>query len=308
MGGGGAMRSAMKAATVGAINGKLRPPSTLPLSDHSVSALSRNPSRDPSRSVSTGIASATAIDDATAPVTGKSERWEFEDWEFAEEGLNLGPDSPRKMSRVVFGGVPTMEEAEEAASDLKGILETEYFPSTTRGCQNADIKDVQTYSSISNPAIQAFKLLKENAEAQNIVSSLACDEKIWHCVMSNERVLEFIKSQATDNVASLLEEELKPENDPKPAEDNFDNRPDWKDSDGGTESGFAKLMLRLKMTVNKIVGRFSELIQNFFAVPTADDSADAKVGGPNTANEISIGNSIMALAVMVIVVLVMKRA
>ncbi|KAK9089584.1 hypothetical protein Scep_028666 [Stephania cephalantha] len=199
-----------------------------------------------------------------------------------------------------------MEEAEEATSDLKGILETEYFHSTTGGCKNAAIKDVQTYPSISNPAIQAFKLLKENAEAQNIVSSLACDKNIWHCVMSNERVLEFIKSQATNNVASLLEEELKPENDPKPAENNFDNRPDGKD-DGGTENVFAKLMLRLKMTVHKIVGSFSELIQNFFGVPAADDSADPKIGGPNTAAERAIGNSIMALAVMVIVVLVVKR-
>ncbi|RCV46058.1 hypothetical protein SETIT_9G502000v2 [Setaria italica] len=42
--------------------------------------------------------------------------------------------------------------------------------------------------------VQAFTLLHENPEAQDVVASLASDKNVWDAVMKNEKVLKFYKT------------------------------------------------------------------------------------------------------------------
>uniref|UniRef100_K4AD40 Uncharacterized protein n=1 Tax=Setaria italica TaxID=4555 RepID=K4AD40_SETIT len=50
--------------------------------------------------------------------------------------------------------------------------------------------------------VQAFTLLHENPEAQDVVASLASDKNVWDAVMKNEKVLKFYKTyESTSSVS-----------------------------------------------------------------------------------------------------------
>ncbi|KAI3986551.1 hypothetical protein MKX01_030733 [Papaver californicum] len=106
----------------------------------------------------------------------KRPSWEIDDWDFAdqeEEVEVLLSDSIQNMpSRVIIGGVPSLEEAEEATSDLKVALddmtssfdyeEYESEASETKSCVNTVCEAPNTIPSESGPFFQAFSLLKES--------------------------------------------------------------------------------------------------------------------------------------------------
>ena len=115
MGGGVAMRAAAKVAGMGVLNTGLRG------SEHPVAAAARQVTRTV----------ASASDDLKLTVGGVSDNnsvvekvvaYDDEDWEFADvvDDLFVGD---HQLSRLVFGGVPSMQEAKEAACDLNHALE-----------------------------------------------------------------------------------------------------------------------------------------------------------------------------------------
>ena len=49
--------------------------------------------------------------------------WEFDDWEFANFENDMGMDSVGFKPRIVFGAVPSFEEAKEATTEVKEALD-----------------------------------------------------------------------------------------------------------------------------------------------------------------------------------------
>lgn len=117
MGGGGAMRTAAKIAGIGVGRTGFRGAPAAHPAEQSV----RNASRPASAMVSSQGAKPAEMAPlhATAP-------YELDDWEFADAGdLVMAAGEP--MPRMVFGGVPTLEEAKEATSELKEAIDKYIF-------------------------------------------------------------------------------------------------------------------------------------------------------------------------------------
>ena len=116
MGGGGAVRAAAKVAGVGVgvVSHGLRGMPSVPPSEQSV----RNASRPVSAILSAKSASGDAAAPIQMPVPAAWDDWEFTD---GEEALVMEAGEP--MPRLVFGGVPSFEEAKEATTELKDALD-----------------------------------------------------------------------------------------------------------------------------------------------------------------------------------------
>lgn len=112
------MRTAAKVAGVGVVNAAgLRGASGMHTVEQPMGAAARKAAVAPMSSV---IVS-SKVGDAAVAVPRAS--WELDDWEFAgfEEEVTVGAGEP--LSRVVFGGVPSLQEAKEATAELKDALD-----------------------------------------------------------------------------------------------------------------------------------------------------------------------------------------
>lgn len=114
MGGGGVMRAAAKVAGVGVVSHGLRGMPSVPSSEQSV--------RNASRPVSTILSAKSASGDAAAPIQMPVPA-AWDDWEFADGEEALVMEAGEPMPRLVFGGVPSFEEAKEATTELKDALD-----------------------------------------------------------------------------------------------------------------------------------------------------------------------------------------
>ncbi|KAK8973515.1 hypothetical protein V6N11_030705 [Hibiscus sabdariffa] len=221
---GGVMRAVGKVSGVGIANATLRggfhvsPPS----SEHSVmrvAAATRSVSSSP---IAVSIEGASSVADSTALGNQKS-YWEMlDDWEFAggvEEEVASEVSAPatgrgEPIARVLFGGVPSLEETQEATADLKDALDKVYLSSPNYGgagqepvvsllSSSEETKDRVSYNvgaiSVPQPAIHAFKLLNENPAVQSVVASIAADPNVWNAVLTNSAYMDFIKSQPTND-------------------------------------------------------------------------------------------------------------
>ncbi|KAJ9671935.1 hypothetical protein PVL29_025539 [Vitis rotundifolia] len=207
--GGGVMRTAAKVAGVGVVNAGLRgAPAVQPVEQPMAAA-----ARKATVPVSSVVSSAKLGD---APVAVQRPSWELDDWEFASvvEEINVGTGEP--LPRVVFGGVPTLQEAKEATSELKDALDQLYLsPSRSIGSgvqqlgllqiANSDHLETKacvataenTVATVPAHAIQAFAFLKDSPAAQNVVASIASDPNVWSAVMQNEALVDFLQAQKT---------------------------------------------------------------------------------------------------------------
>lgn len=120
MGGGEFVRAAAKIAGAGAVNAGVRGASTAPQFGQLL--------RGVSRPASVFVASSSPVPPAKAAAGSEVEAvqkpaWEIDDWEFAnwEDGLAVEAAGPKP--RIVFGAVPSFEEAKEATTDLKEALD-----------------------------------------------------------------------------------------------------------------------------------------------------------------------------------------
>ncbi|KAL8098548.1 uncharacterized protein LOC141686660 [Apium graveolens] len=231
----------------------------------------------------------------------------FEDWEVAGEVASRG----EPLARVVFGGAPTLEEAQDATFQLRTALDQVYLSkeSSEGSCESyrgheklamsdsghSEGKACITKASVPNHAIQAFRLLKESAAAQT-VASIASDPNVWTAVMENEALLEYFQSQDTGMNSNLNESPVDAEilgyQSHKFSDDEaFDEKEPKK--------GFNSFLKDIKSRVEDMLNSCSSFFQNLFTGPAAADGS-AKV-------DKTMGASIMVLVVMVIMVVVLKR-
>ncbi|XP_073008521.1 uncharacterized protein [Typha latifolia] len=317
--GGGAMRTVAKAASIGGYR------SGVAFASNAAAAVSRRSSRP---------ATATIPAATTAPVegggssisllSGKKSRneatvvppasqcpsWEVDDWEFAgwEEEEEGSFDLMTSAPRLVFGPVPTLEEAKEATSDLKDALDKVYFsepvdevPGKHGEGQNT-LESASVISVMPRHVVQAFSLLQGSSEAQNVVASLASDKNVWDAVMQNEKVIEFYRNHQSnavliESVSESALSEGSAENSDDPSADTF------------RSSSFKNFVDNIQKKVMEMVGNLSSFLQDFFGTSGEAHSTNSK-SDSSTSNsyvDVALGTSFIGLAIAVIMVVLVKR-
>ncbi|KAJ6753647.1 hypothetical protein OIU79_026476 [Salix purpurea] len=329
MGGGGAMRAAAKVAGIGVVNSGIRggiscvPPSA----EHSV--------RNASRPVSAIISSTTGGGEVAATVQRPS--WELDEWEFAggvEEEMVVHSAEP--VARVVFGGAPpSLQEAEAATFELKDALQKVYLSSPNSGTGNSDggsqlsglplrrnSESLETKGCIScDPtgapvpkyAMQAFSLLSESPKIQTVVAALASDPNVWNAVWENEALQDLLQSQNStkESAADTRSSEAKEFVGDTYFQDAVSSKKfiELSDDDSEAESSQTELMdviNTVKLTVIDMVTNVSAYFQKIFSFSSAEHTPANESAGAATIEK-TIGGSLMALAVMVIMVVVLRR-
>ncbi|TVU48045.1 hypothetical protein EJB05_07667 [Eragrostis curvula] len=136
----------------------------------------------------------------------------------------------------VFGPVPTHEEAMAATLDLKDAFEIAKADPTHKKAapvsalpevvhsetpldvfhseaskQEDSYENLLATSGAPGRVVQAFTMLHQSPEAQDVVASLASDKNVWDAVMKNEKVMKFYKRLETklsdcSSVASSVSE------------------------------------------------------------------------------------------------------
>lgn len=101
----------------GVVQGGIRGSAVLPPVEQSV--------RNVSVPVSASISSSQSVKAAADVVSVHRPAWEIDDWEFA--GFEDEPVMAAPMPRIVFGGVPSFQEAKEATAELKDALDQYVF-------------------------------------------------------------------------------------------------------------------------------------------------------------------------------------
>ncbi|KAL5548190.1 hypothetical protein UlMin_003421 [Ulmus minor] len=308
MGGGGAMRAVSKVAGIGTvINGGLRGAPAVPPVEQSV--------RNSSIPVTTILSSSSNGVRAAAADQTQRQVCELEDWEFAggEEELEMVAGEP--MPRVVFGGVPSFQEAKEATVELKDALDKVYLASPKSSASGDLVADDQVSSlpliskpdseaslvvettessSIPNNALKAFKLLSGSPAVQDVVASITSDPNVWSAVSKNSALNDFIES---NRMIALFQGPMSPEK--------------VEASSAGSQSGdsgnwFSDVMKSIKVTAVDLVNNCSSFLDNIFG-----QSSDVKGDGKASSMDMmtfGAASSFMGLAVLVAMVVLLKRA
>lgn len=307
------MRTAAKVAGIGSVmQGGIRGSPAVPSSGKSM--------RTASIPVAAGV-SAQSLKGSDAGVIEK-QRVEatvddFVDWQVVggEDELVMSAGEP--MPRVVFGAAPSFKEAKEATAELKDALDKAYLssPKITELEEPTAADKVSGQSLFSNPgaetesvlvtrtsvpqhAYKAFELLSRSPEAQNVVASIASDPNVWNAMIENSAVKQFMESQKNlnqDPYDSASDSEVFNPVSSKEVKEEFDSSQSF-----DLEHLFNGFVDKVKLTVNTIVSNLSTYIQNIFE-PPADDNGDN--GSPRTV----IASGFMGLAIMVVMVVLLKR-
>ncbi|KAK9268636.1 hypothetical protein L1049_000393 [Liquidambar formosana] len=339
MGGGGIMRAAGKVAGIGVINGGLRGVPAVSPAEHPVSAAARKASRPVSALASSSKEGQAG--EVVAPVQRPS--WEIDEWEFAGGEEELVLDSGESMARVVFGGVPTLEEAKSATSELKDALEKVYLKSPNSTgfggsfivhqelgmplLSNSEYSETKACiasettvtPSVPKHALQAFRLLNESPKTQAVVASIASDERVWEAVLKNKEFQELLHSQNTTGASfpgmdlsvnnSVADDgEFQDQESPKYIKESSVGSENQSENSG---TGVMGILENIKLTVVDMVSNLSGYIHNIFGGPAAENTtanADADASEGPTFVERTIGASLMGLGMLVIMVVVLKRA
>ncbi|KAF8026068.1 hypothetical protein BT93_F2781 [Corymbia citriodora subsp. variegata] len=317
MGGGAAMRSA--AAKVAGIGGVLRGAPASPAAPQSLRSTSR-PGRMPA------IVSAKGNEIAAGDfpqAAAQKLAWEVDDWDFA--GFEEEPVG-EPMARVVFGGVPSYEEAKAATAELKDAIDKVYLSSPNiTGCEYQHPADqasglpllansVETQSSVISEAlatcpvpkhaVQAFKLLSQNPAAQTVVASIASDQNVWDAFMNNEALKDFLQSQNSRIQFPTMVPKVEESADDALSDDWKSPRTDEEITEGGRENGFMTILENIKLTVEEMVSNISSFLANIFGAPSAEKASsdnDGGIAGP------ALGASFMGLALLAIIVVLIRR-
>ncbi|CAL5402877.1 unnamed protein product [Camellia sinensis] len=328
MGGGGAMKAAAKVAGITVVNGGLRGvPSVSPVEHQVASATHRA-----SRPVSSIVASTEEVNRSVLtaaqnnPIDAASQRpcWELDDWEFADGVAETIVNSGEPMPRLVFGGVPTLEEAKEATSELKEALDKWYIcphlilmvldmslichcfrtPNTRRLKLALPVRP--QHCRCQKNALKAFRLLNENPVAQSVVVSIASDPNVWHAVLQNEALVDFLQSHKSSPVMEeyVADAKFMDNQSAKSVDDSSDS---GQFADSG--NGFMGFVQGIKTTVVEMMSSLSDYFQNLFGGPTPEKVSTEADGSARTSfvDGGVVGASLIGLAVMVMMVVVLKR-
>ncbi|KAF9608055.1 hypothetical protein IFM89_005205 [Coptis chinensis] len=303
------MRAATKVASFGLNNGIRNITSSLPLQEQSIPPTARKASRPIVSSSTDGKPSVLVSEGSSSFSAAKPSCWD--DWEFTEDDV-LRSDVINPKPRVVFGNVPTFQEAKEATSDLKEALEKEYFSSSGYSETKVCVTSESAISSVPKPVFHAFSLLKESPEAQGVVASLASDKNVWDAVMQNEKVMEYINSHQTSTSSDTATEV----NQTFPVNEFYNNLKSSEclndDSTGkqseGSGNAFLDFLEKVKITVTDMVSSLSGFLQSIFR-GSADENISVDSNGNASAIHVdkTMGASFMALSVLAIMVVVLKR-
>ncbi|KAF9672921.1 hypothetical protein SADUNF_Sadunf11G0094600 [Salix dunnii] len=315
MGGGGVMRAAAKVAGIGVAKaGISRGISGVP---PPVEQSMRNASSQVSAIKSSKASRGDEV------VTGmQMPAWEVDEWELAG-GVE------EEMVRVVFWGAPpSLQEAKAATCELKDALRKVYpnlgtgsslegsqlsglFLTTnsdsleTKGCISCDPIQVPE----PNHAMQAFQLLDENPKIQDTVASIASDPKVWNAVWENKDLQDLLHSQNTTK-ESVEDKESVGDTDSQDAvsSEKLKELSDDESETGNSQTGLMNFINNVKLTVVEMVKNVSAYFQKIYGSPSAEHdpaAGDENAGLPTT--EKTLVASLMGLAVMVIIVVVLKR-
>uniref|UniRef100_A0A6V7QU67 Uncharacterized protein n=1 Tax=Ananas comosus var. bracteatus TaxID=296719 RepID=A0A6V7QU67_ANACO len=224
------------------------------------------------------------------------ERLGFGGWAVEEE-TNPAP-------RLVFGPVPTLDEAKEATSDLTDAIEKVYFSGTAAeisgkdGQGNSSPEVDSIIPSMPRHVVQAFSLLHGSPEAQSVVASLASDKNVWDAVMKNEKVVQFYRNHQSTLTESAAENAF-PATSPE--------KIDFGSEDTSEGSGFAEFFNGIRIKVVEMVSNISNFIQDLFGASSEATHSKAENSNSDSYVNAALGGSFIALAIGVILVVLVKR-
>ncbi|KAG6516755.1 hypothetical protein ZIOFF_027229 [Zingiber officinale] len=249
-----------------------------------------------------------------SPVSAVQKPW----WEEEQEVVPLESLDP--APRLVFGPVPTLEEAKEATSDLVDtlkdqatIIEASFIPLISDTNCRMYPSLILSHSSTEVPhasfmfeapvvvpstprhVAQAFALLQGNPQVQSVVASIAADKNVWAAVMNNPDVTEFYethKSIVYPPESSCFVTEV-----PMADEDHKSST-----TKPTKISQFMNLIHRAKDKMVEVVINISTFMQDFLDPKKAGNEQDKSFFNS------SFGSSLMALAIATILVILFKRA
>lgn len=300
--GGGVIRTAAKAAVSGSFRSSLVDEAGRRAARQQVSSFVPAVQSEfvaPTLSAGYGRTEASAV-----VVAAHRPHLEFDDWVLTG-GIEESFESAGIAPRLVFGPVPTLEEAMEATTDLKDALEKVYFTpqhtaESNEVCQATSHGECSTISSAPKHVTQMFYLLQENSEAQDVVASLASDENVWNAVMKNEKVVQFCKKSSPEFVEIFKEpgEFVAESHTP----DVFSSTMDVKETSEGS------LLNKIKVKVSQMVNNISDFIKDSFGISTGESSSSNKKStSENTSSTFGAAASFLGLAVAAILVILLKR-
>ncbi|XP_048441613.1 uncharacterized protein LOC125478014 [Pyrus x bretschneideri] len=312
MGGGGVMRSVAKVAGIGGVvhGGKLRVAPGVPLpTGHSVRKASI-PVAATLTAQNYGGGEVAAIEKPALDAVD-----DFVDWQVVGAGKDdLVMSGGEPMPTVVFDAAPSFKEAKEATAELKDAIDKVYLsspkstdlgePSAAAGAaglpliKNPEPEEMGslllTRTSVPKHALQAFEMLSRSSEVQNVLASITSDPNVWNAMKQNSAVKQFMANKNCNLNTEEYAADTYPAS-PKKLEDESEKSNSLEDMLGG-------FVQKIKLTVDKWVNDLSSFIQNIFEPPAAETEA----GGGNTGAVVA--SAFMGLAVMVVMVVLTKRA
>ncbi|XP_037419878.1 uncharacterized protein LOC119284817 [Triticum dicoccoides] len=234
--------------------------------------------------------------------------------------------------REVFGPVPSHEEAMAATLDLRDAFEiakidshggrldiskthishdglddpTKVAQETFQDHLHSEAsKHEEKHDSLSVASgssarvIEAFTMLHESPEAQDVVASLASDKNVWEAVMKNKKLVEFYKTNLSESSSVTDEAE---QSDAESSQ-----------SSNGVVSpadAFSDYIQMMKAFVSEIVTNLSSIMQDLVATSDEGQSKGRlKTLIINSKKDFTNGpSSFVLLAIASILVVLLKRA
>ncbi|VAH87857.1 unnamed protein product [Triticum turgidum subsp. durum] len=206
--------------------------------------------------------------------------------------------------REVFGPVPSHEEAMAATLDLRDATkvaqETFQDHLHSEASKHEEKHDSLSVASGSSArVIEAFTMLHESPEAQDVVASLASDKNVWEAVMKNKKLVEFYKTNLSESSSVTDEAE---QSDAESSQ-----------SSNGVVSpadAFSDYIQMMKAFVSEMVTNLSSIMQDLVATSDEGQSKGRlKTLIINSKKDFTNGpSSFVLLAIASILVVLLKRA
>ncbi|KGN56181.1 uncharacterized protein LOC101211780 [Cucumis sativus] len=284
------------------------------------------------------------LSNSTRPVSALSLNPLFTD----ETELVMEAGEP--VPRLVFDRFINLEESKESTADLKEALDAMYleseFPFSSEISLPLNSEIVHNRPGVKH-VHQAFHLLCNFPEVQNVVASAAADLKVQEAVFENPDVKKFIQSFQTssdtdededeENVSQVEESkasEIKMTRNPKDfvvkmvknvlshfphlfgssvveGSSGSDDKENSTMKGGKFGSGFVQKLRNLKSSVVEMATNIPNYLPNFYgSSSSASESvsgSDHKENSQSSVPGMGTGTSITGLAIMVIMIAVFKR-
>nr|XP_034922489.1 pyruvate kinase-like isoform X6 [Populus alba] len=208
---------------------------------------------------------------------------------------------PAVVTLVVDSMTENLRPPRAEATDVANAILDE----TLRG-----LYPVETFSTVGRICAEAFSLLNESPRIQTMVAALASDPNVWNAVWENKALQELLQSQNA-NKEYVADNESVGDTDSQDAAVSSKKLTELSDDEnetGNSQTGLMDVINNVKLTVVDMVTNVSAYFKKIFSFSSAEhtpDAADEKAGSSTT--EKTLGASLMALAVMVIMVVVLRR-